>query len=125
MDVDASPQSVADIRAWLIGFAAEHGADSDLQSRIQIAVTEAMSNAVQHAYPSSESGMVHVSADIEDDDLEVVVADEGRGFRAGPTSGLGVGLQLVARTTDRFAIRERMPHGIELWLRFALAPREP
>jgi anti-sigma regulatory factor (Ser/Thr protein kinase) len=120
LDVDATPENVGVIRGWLVAFAAEHGADNDAQGRIGIAVTEATSNAVLHAYPPGESGKVHVSADIEDDELEVVVADDGHGFRTGTSSGLGAGLQVVARTADRFALRERTPHGIELWMRFAL-----
>jgi anti-sigma regulatory factor (Ser/Thr protein kinase) len=124
MDVDATPDSVGLVRSWLIGFAAEHGADDELRGRIRIAVTEAMSNAVQRAYPPDEGGMVHVAADIEDEELEVVVADDGGGFHAGDTTGLGAGLRLIAQTSDRFAIRERMPHGTEVWMRFALRARE-
>jgi anti-sigma regulatory factor (Ser/Thr protein kinase) len=125
MDIDAVPESVAVVRGWVAGFAAEHGADEELRGRIQIAVTEAMSNAVLHAYPVDEIGTVCVSADIEDDELEVVIADDGRGFVPGPTTGLGAGLRLVALTTDRFAIRERTPTGTELWMRFALGARQP
>lgn len=55
-----------------------------------------------------------------DDDLEVVVADDGRGFRASSPTGLGVGLQLIARTADKFSIRERTPRGTEVRMRFAL-----
>jgi anti-sigma regulatory factor (Ser/Thr protein kinase) len=121
MDVDAVPEHVGAIRAWLVGFAAEHGADEDLQSRVKTAVTEAVSNVVEHAYRPGEHGRVHVSADVEDDDLEVVVADVGLGFHAGAPGGLGAGLRLLALTSDRFAIRERRPVGTEVWMRFALS----
>jgi anti-sigma regulatory factor (Ser/Thr protein kinase) len=124
MELEATRESVGVIRRWLVGFGTEHGADEKLQGRIAIAVTEAMSNAVLHAYAPDERGTVEVSADVEDGDLEIVIADDGHGFRPGAASGLGAGLKLVAGTADRFAIKERLPHGIEVWMRFSLAAAE-
>jgi len=81
-----------------------------------------MSNAVRHAYPPDAPGRIEISADIEDDELEIVVADEGHGFRHDESNSLGAGLTVLAQTADRFAIRERTPQGIEVWMRFRLAP---
>lgn len=121
VDVEARPESVGEVRRWLIGFATEHGADPDQLSRIGLAVSEAITNAVVHAYPPGSPGQVHVVMDLEDEELEVVVADDGQGLRASLDSyGLGAGLPIVAACSDRFAIRERVPHGIEVWMRFSL-----
>jgi serine/threonine-protein kinase RsbW len=122
LTVEASTASVPRTRGWIVGFAAEHGADRDLQSRVGLAVTEAMSNAVRHAYPPDAPGRIEISADIEDDELEIVVADEGHGIRHDESNSLGAGLTVLAQTADRFAIRERTPQGIEVWMRFRLAP---
>jgi two-component sensor histidine kinase len=70
------------------------------------------------------SGTVDVAIGIEEDELEVVVADAGHGFRPGDPSGLGTGLSLIAGTSDRFAIRERTPRGVEVWMRFTLVADE-
>jgi anti-sigma regulatory factor (Ser/Thr protein kinase) len=122
-EVEASAASVRRMRGWVVGFAAEHGADGDLQDRVALAVTEAMTNAIAHAYAPDGPGRVEVSADVEDDELEIVVADDGTGFRQGESSGLGAGLMVIAKTADRFAIRERTPRGVEVWMRFRLSSR--
>ena len=74
---------------------------------------------VMHAYIGEDVG-VDVAIGIKEDDLEVVVAGAGHGFRPGDPSGLGAGLALIATTSDRFAIRERTPRGVEVWMRFTL-----
>ena len=51
----------------------------------------------------------------------IVVIDHGEGFRAGSTQeGLGAGMRIMAQCADAFAIRERLPSGTEVWLRFDL-----
>jgi anti-sigma regulatory factor (Ser/Thr protein kinase) len=120
LDVEANEPSVGRTRGWLVGFAAEHGADHDCQGRVALAVTEAMSNAVRHAYRPDDHGRIEVSADVEDGELEIVVADEGTGIRPSASDGLGAGLSLIAQTAERFAIRERRRRGVEVWMRFRL-----
>jgi anti-sigma regulatory factor (Ser/Thr protein kinase) len=120
LSAPATAHNVGELRRWVVGFAAEHGADRELQGRIAIAVGEAGSNVVDHAYTAADEGRIRVAVDFEDGDLEVVVIDDGRGFRSDEPSGLGVGLVRITRTTDRFAIRQRVPSGIEVWMRFAL-----
>jgi anti-sigma regulatory factor (Ser/Thr protein kinase) len=63
---------------------------------VKLAVTEACTNVVVHAYPDGE-GTMAVSAGLAGDALTVVVADEGRGILPRPDSpGLGLGLPLIA-----------------------------
>jgi anti-sigma regulatory factor (Ser/Thr protein kinase) len=63
---------------------------------VKLAVTEACTNVVVHAYPEGEGPMA-VSAGLAGDALTVVVADEGRGILPRPDSpGLGLGLPLIA-----------------------------
>jgi anti-sigma regulatory factor (Ser/Thr protein kinase) len=64
---------------------------------VGLAVTEAVTNVVLHAYPGSV-GSVAVTADASPQELVVVVADEGvraRSFTLRAGSGLGVGLALI------------------------------
>src|SRR5919205_3332794 len=59
---------------------------------VKLAVTEACTNVVVHAYPDGE-GPMSVSAALRDRRLTVVVSDEGRGIVPRPDSpGLGLGL---------------------------------
>ncbi len=121
LEVPATAERVPQVRRAVVAFAGAHGADDALAGRIALAVTEAVANVVVHAYdPGATDGSVHVVADIDDDALEVVVADDGAGFRPGRSPGLGAGLGIVADVSDDFAIGQRPQGGIELWLKFFL-----
>jgi anti-sigma regulatory factor (Ser/Thr protein kinase) len=63
---------------------------------VKLAVTEACTNVVVHAYPDGV-GPMNVRAALSDGALTVVVSDEGRGILPRPDSpGLGLGLPLIA-----------------------------
>jgi anti-sigma regulatory factor (Ser/Thr protein kinase) len=121
-ELPAVARSVGTARRWLRAFAGGHGGDRELQDRVASALTEAFANAVLHAYVAPDEGRIDVAADIEDGALEIVVLDTGSGLRASPSDrqGVGMGFGIIAGTADAFAIRERMPQGTEVWLRFEL-----
>jgi anti-sigma regulatory factor (Ser/Thr protein kinase) len=125
LDREAVPEMVGEARRRVSTFAADNGANDRLVADIALAVTEAVANVVMHAYPRGRAGLVRVAADIEDDDLEVVVVDDGLGLRPGPSPGIGAGLAILAETAHEFVVREREPHGIELWMRFRLSRGGP
>ena len=83
---------------------------------MRLAVSEAVNNTVVHA----RDGIVRVAADVEDDELEIVVSDEGLGFRPGASPGAGLGLMVIERCCDAFLVRDQIPCGVEVWMRFAL-----
>jgi anti-sigma regulatory factor (Ser/Thr protein kinase) len=118
---DLAPEeaSVGTARRAITAFAAENGASDDLLGRVAIALSEALSNAVSHAF-AEHGGSVQIAADVEDGDLEVVVADDGLGLRPGDGPGLGLGLLLIERCSDVFLVRNRLPQGVEVWMRFWL-----
>jgi serine/threonine-protein kinase RsbW len=120
LDAEAVAWAVGDARRRLVAFAAEVGADRELQARIALAVSEAATNVVVHAYPDAGPRPLHVAADFEDGDLEVVVADQGEGLRTRRSPGMGAGLGIIAETADELVVREREPAGVELWMRFHL-----
>jgi serine/threonine-protein kinase RsbW/stage II sporulation protein AB (anti-sigma F factor) len=120
LDRAALPETAGEARRRITAFASAHGADRRLQADIAHAVTEAVTNVIVHAYPPGRVGSLSIAADIEEDGLEIVVTDDGEGFRPGTSPGLGAGLSIIAETTNDFAIRERQPRGIELWMRFDL-----
>jgi serine/threonine-protein kinase RsbW len=112
--------TVPETRRLLVEFASHVGAGDNVLRDVALAVTEAVTNVVVHAYEPGAAGLVHVIADIEDGALEVLVIDDGLGFRPGPSDGLGVGLATIAASTARFAISDRHPSGTEVWMRFLL-----
>jgi stage II sporulation protein AB (anti-sigma F factor) len=107
----AQPDQVRLARREVVAYAREHGAvDPDA---IALAVSEAVTNAVVHAYVDApEPGDVEVRAERHPGNgLEILVHDDGRGpVPRIDSPGLGVGLPLVARLSQRFRIDAR-PHG--------------
>ena len=99
----ARPDQVRLARREVEAYAREHGAvDPD---GIALAVSEAVTNAVIHAYVDApQPGDVEVFAKRHlGDGLEVRVCDDGRGMMPRSDSpGLGVGLPLVAKLAQRF-----------------------
>jgi anti-sigma regulatory factor (Ser/Thr protein kinase) len=123
-EVPATPASVASARHWVLAFAQEHSSDAELHARIALSFTEALTNAVRHAYDDSDPrDVICVAADVDDETLEIVVTDTGSGFRVRSQSdGLGAGLNIIAACTDSFTVREHQPSGTEIWMRFHLGP---
>lgn len=99
----ATPGSLAVIRRALVAFAA--GQDMPDPQAIGLAVTEAVTNVVLHAYPPGSVGDVRVVACAEPDQLVVVVRDWGTGMRPRPDSpGLGIGLPTIASLASAFDV---------------------
>jgi anti-sigma regulatory factor (Ser/Thr protein kinase) len=99
--VPAKAEYIAPVRREVAAYAEHHGVADP--HGVALAVSEAMSNAVQHAYlDDADPGEVHVRAEAAaEDGLVLTVADDGRGMRPRPDSpGMGVGLPLVATLAD-------------------------
>ena len=84
-------------------------------------MTEAVTNAVVHAYRDERPhGRVHVSASLDDDGVQIAVDDDGLGMRPRPDSpGVGLGLPLIGDLADRVKVTGRGP-GTRLSAFFAL-----
>ena len=119
----AVPESVGRLRNAVADFARAQGADEALVMSMQLATSEAMSNAVVHAFVDRpEPGTLTIIAGCEDDHIWVLVRDDGSGMRPRPDSpGLGVGLPLMTRSTDSLKFSEAPDGGTEVAMRFALA----
>jgi serine/threonine-protein kinase RsbW/stage II sporulation protein AB (anti-sigma F factor) len=118
----AAPEAVGKARNALTAFAREAGADEEQLEAIRLAASEAVTNAVVHAYRNREAGSVQVSASYVENELWLLVADAGTGLQPNAESpGLGLGLALVAQLADEFQILSRGSGGTELRLRFKLA----
>jgi len=116
------PESVSEARQTVAQVAAAVGADRDA---VELAVAEAVGNAVLHAYPDGKRGTVTVAASREDGALVVLVADDGVGMRPDPASrGLGFGLPLIAQLSAGLEIGEGAGGGAELRMRFPVPARD-
>ncbi len=115
LTLPATPSSVSVVRFLLGGVQPMWPVDDVLMHDIQIAVGEACTNVVRHAYDEDAVGMLEVEAALEHDHVVVRVRDHGPGVGPSPPTapageGLGVGLALMAALATRMEIGHG-PHG--------------
>src|SRR5213595_2684217 len=93
LTLPASPENVSVIRHVLGAFAEAMRLPDELVEDLRLAVTEACTNVVRHAYPPNLPGSVEISIVPTDELVSVVVADHGRGIgSSSDTTGPGLGL---------------------------------
>ena len=119
----AEPRSVTLARTAIARLAAGAGAVDQRLEAIKLAVSEAITNAVVHAYPDG-GGSVYVRVAVVDGQFRVRIVDEGPGPHVpSRTPGLGSGLKLIAASADQFTIRRRRTRGTEVDMRWTLQTR--
>jgi serine/threonine-protein kinase RsbW len=122
--VVASEQNVAQVRESVAEFAYENGVREPRLSDVRLAVSEAVTNVVVHAFRGfTESGTVTVAVAVREHEwIEVRVTDHGSGMAPRDDSpGLGLGLPLIRHLADQFS-HQHPPDGVgtEVCMRFAL-----
>lgn len=101
LKLPARAENVAVVRHAFGGFAEVLSVDEQTLADIKLAVTEACTNVVVHAYDDDDPGSLEVDASIDDGRLTVVIRDSGRGIVPRPDSpGLGLGLPLIATLAE-------------------------
>jgi serine/threonine-protein kinase RsbW len=104
LTLPAKPESVGVVRQALGGVGSALDIDEERLASVRLAVTEACTNVVRHAY-GDEPGPMEVRVRTDDGRLEVDVRDRGPGITPRPRDGsLGLGLPLIAALTERFLI---------------------
>ena len=100
LTLPARPENVAVARHAIGGFADVLEVPDQTLADVKLAVTEACTNVVVHAYPNGE-GPMGLRATVDDEVLRVVIVDQGRGILPRADSpGLGLGLPLIATLTE-------------------------
>jgi serine/threonine-protein kinase RsbW len=119
--MSAEAGAIRTLRDAVRRFAVRHDVrDSDA---VALAVTEAATNVVVHAYRDGGSGDVRVVACAEPERLVVVVRDYGCGMRPRHDSpGLGMGLSLIGHLASHFNVEAPDGDGTRLRMHF---PRSP
>jgi serine/threonine-protein kinase RsbW len=116
--VPARPENVAVVRHVLGALAEALDMPRALIEDVRLAVTEACTNVVRHAY-NSRDGTIDVVVRRNGSELEVIVEDSGRGLGPSPdTSGPGLGLPLIAVLADRLEIDHSVGNGSRLVMSF-------
>jgi len=118
----AVPSSVTVMRADVAAFVAAAGIAEPLLTDVKLVVSEAVTNAVMHAYVGAATpGEVRLEVSVRDDRLDVTVADDGCGMVPRLDSpGLGVGLPFIAHAADTLDIEHSVGGGTELRMSFLI-----
>lgn len=120
LTLPARAENVAVVRHALGGLAEACAIDDQVLSDVKLAVTEACTNSVVHAYPNGE-GPLEVVARLDDERLHVVVLDEGRGIVPRTDSpGLGLGLPLIATLAESLELGTGADERTEVRMTFRL-----
>jgi anti-sigma regulatory factor (Ser/Thr protein kinase) len=118
LTLPARPENVAVVRHVLGALAEALDLPPAVTADIRLAVTEACTNVVRHAY-GDRAGDIDVVVRPRGRALEVIVADNGRGMGPSPdTSGPGLGLPLMAALADSLEIQGSATAGSRLMMSF-------
>lgn len=114
----AEPRAIRTIRDAVRRFAVTHDVrDTDA---VALALTEAATNVIVHAYRDGARGDLRVVACAEPERLVVVVRDYGCGMRPRHDSpGLGMGLSLIGHLASHFNVEAPDGDGTRLRMHFA------
>ena len=121
LSLPARAENVAVVRHAFGGLGEALSVPEQLLSDIKLAVTEACTNVVIHAYERDNIGDLEVDATIDDELLTVVIRDNGRGIVPRPDSpGLGLGLPLIATLAETLELGKDGDEHTEVSMTFLL-----
>ncbi len=113
MKFPGSFESLPAISIFITSIAREIGFNEDEVYAVELAVDEACTNIIEHAYASKSSGEIICTCEQVDEGLEIVLKDQGKRFSPegipdpDPTvplekvSGRGAGLYLMRKMMDK------------------------
>src|SRR5687767_2401344 len=124
LTIPARAEFVVLCRLALTGLARTRALPPELLADMKLALTEACSNSVRHAYDHGHEGQVAIRYELGEDRLVVEVEDEGGGFDPDVLAAAsveldegGLGIAIIRAVTDEFEIG-RGPDGQGSRLRF-------
>ncbi len=119
LSIPAKAEYIALCRLALTGLAQVRPLEPETLADLKLALTEACSNSIRHAYQEGRAGSVDIRYELDGERLAVEVADEGGGFEPDAGNGHGVrdegglGIAIIRAVTDELAI-ESHEHGSRL-----------
>jgi serine/threonine-protein kinase RsbW len=121
LTIPARPEYVALCRLALTGLARTRALSPEVVADLKLALTEACSNSVRHAYEEGREGVVEVRYDLTDERMDVEVRDDGAGFDPDVLERAqeeldegGLGIAIIRAVTDELEIGARPEGGSRL-----------
>jgi serine/threonine-protein kinase RsbW len=113
LQIPARPEYITLCRLALTGVGQVRGIAEDTMADLKLALTEAVSNSVRHAYGPNGDGSVDVRYELHPDRLDITVTDDGAGFdpeapEEEPGDELtegGLGIAIIKSIADEFELR--------------------
>ena len=127
LTLPATAENVIVVRQAVAGIGEALGLSPPRVADLKTVVSEACNNVVLHAY-ETEPGPLEVTAEPRDGELEIQIADHGKGFQPRANEGdpsLGLGLPLIAALSDSFEISGGAGRGSRTTIRFGYEAPEP
>jgi serine/threonine-protein kinase RsbW len=107
LTIPARAEYITLCRLALTGIARVRDLSDELLADLKLALTEAASNSVRHAYSDDHAGVVEISYQLLSDKLVIEVTDEGEGFDPGDAEGApdelsegGLGIAIIRAIAD-------------------------
>jgi anti-sigma regulatory factor (Ser/Thr protein kinase) len=122
LTMPARPEGVAVVRQALAGMADALDVDATVLADMKMAVSEACTNVVVHAYDDAD-GVIEVDMMAGENGLTIRVRDHGSGIhpqasRSRDVPALGLGLPLIAALSDAFELYGTAGQGTEVRMTF-------
>src|SRR6478672_6454742 len=111
LTIPAKPEYITLGRLALTGLAGLRPLSAETLGDLKLALTEACSNSVRHAYRDGRDGVVQIDYDLQPDRLVIEVSDDGPGFDYVEADGEdreltegGLGLAIIKSISDEFEL---------------------
>jgi serine/threonine-protein kinase RsbW len=114
LTIPAKAEYITLVRLALSGLSSFRPLDDETLGDLKLAVTEACSNSVRHAYSDGREGSVEVVYELHPDRLVVEVTDDGEGFAIGQSAPAGeslseggLGIAIIRELADELEFGSR------------------
>lgn len=113
--IPAKAEYITLCRLALTGIGQVREIRDDTMADLKLALTEAVSNSIRHAYGPNGVGSVEITYELQSDRLGIEVVDDGEGFDPRETPPLegdelsegGLGIAIIRTIADDFAIESK------------------
>jgi serine/threonine-protein kinase RsbW len=121
LTIPARPEYIALGRLALTGLSRTRSLSAEVLADLKLALTEACSNSVRHAYDEGREGVVEIRYELQDDRIVIEVNDDGSGFDPETLERAeeeldegGLGIAIIRALTDELEIGPRPGGGSRL-----------